>query len=78
LATVAPVTKPPPVLSGSPRSSVTQRSATRLSTDAVGDMIDTAKAIERSQEGVFLVEAISLGGGSGGEPTGASSGVLVS
>jgi len=30
------------------------------------------------QEGVFLVEAISHGGGSGGEPTGASSGALAS
>jgi len=41
LAMVAPVT-PPPVPSGSPSSSVTQRSATRLSTDAVGDMTDSA------------------------------------
>ena len=42
LAMVAPVTKPPPVPSGSPSSSVTQRTATRLSADAVGDMTDSA------------------------------------
>src|SRR5262252_2212821 len=42
LAMVAPVTKPPPVPGGSPSSSVTQRSATPLSTEAAGDITDSA------------------------------------
>jgi hypothetical protein len=42
LAMVAPVTKPPPVPAGSPSSSVTQRSATELSTEAAGDITDSA------------------------------------
>src|SRR5262249_60571590 len=41
-AIVAPVTKPPPVPAGSPSSSVTQRSATPLSTEAAGDITDSA------------------------------------
>ncbi len=56
---VAPVTKPPPVPSGSPSNSVTQRSATRFSTDAVGDI--TGRAAFWSQAAVSQAAACAIG-----------------